>query len=101
MERVPRYSPYELRKARLEAGLTLDDMKEALGLKSKGRISEWENGLRYPSLKNLYKLAALYKIPEAQLFWDLRQEAVQEIDAWFKKVEKRKQRNALEKNNPP
>ncbi len=92
MERIPRYSPYELQKARIEAGLTLDDVKEALGLKSKGRISEWENGLRYPNLKNLYKLAALYKLPEAQLFWELRQEAVQEIDKWFRKVELRKAR---------
>ena len=97
MEQIPRYSPYELRKARLEAGLTLDEVKEALGLKSKGRISEWENGLRYPSIQNLYKLSALYKTLEAQLFYDLRQEAVQEIDAWFKKVEKRNSR----KKKPP
>jgi transcriptional regulator with XRE-family HTH domain len=85
MEQVPRYSPYELQKARLHAGLTLDDVKDALGLKSKGRISEWENGLRYPGIKNLYKLAALYKTLEAQLFYDLRQEAVRDIEKWLKK----------------
>ena len=96
-KKVPRYSPYELKIARLEAGLTLDEVRDALGLKSKGRISEWENGLRYPGLKNLFKLAALYKTHEAQLFWDLRQEAVQEIDAWFKKVEKKKNK----KKKPP
>ncbi len=92
MEKGPRYSPYELRIARLEAGLTLDEVKDALGLKSKGRISEWENGLRYPGLKNLYKLSALYKTSEAQLFYDLRQEAVKEIEDWFKKVERKKKR---------
>lgn len=90
MEQVPRYSPYELRTARLQAGLTLDQVKDALGLKSKGRISEWENGLRYPNLKNLYKLAALYKTLEAQLFYDLRQEAVRDIARWHKKVAKKK-----------
>lgn len=85
MEKRPRYSPYELRIARLEAGLTLDDVKDALKLKSKGRISEWENGLRYPSLKNLFKLSVLYQTLEAQLFYDLRQEAVREIEEWRKK----------------
>jgi transcriptional regulator with XRE-family HTH domain len=97
MEQVPRYSPYELQKARIESGYTLDDAKEALGLKSKSRISEWENGLRYPNLKNLYKLSALYKMPEGQLFYDLRQEAVKDIERWFKKVEKREQK----KKKPP
>lgn len=92
MEQKPRYSPYELREARLQAGLTLDEARQALKLKSKGRISEWENGLRYPGIKNLYKLAALYKTLEAQLFYELRQEAVKEIDEWFRKSAKKKKK---------
>jgi transcriptional regulator with XRE-family HTH domain len=92
MEQKPRYSHYELRKARRRTGLTLDDVKDALKLKSKSIISDWENGKRYPGTKHLYRLSALYKTPEGQLLYDLRVEATKDIAEWHKNYEAKKKK---------
>lgn len=73
--------------------LTQDDVAEALELKSKARISRWENGEQMPGEANKMKLCALYKTMYDQLFYELRQEAVDAIDRYHRKVQARELRH--------
>jgi hypothetical protein len=42
---------------------------------------EWERGKRMPSPKHLFKLEALYQRLISDMYYEQRQEAVQEIEA--------------------
>jgi transcriptional regulator with XRE-family HTH domain len=81
-----------VRKARIEAGLSQADVREALHLTSIGRVSEWERGKIMPSGDHKDLLCALYKRMHDDLFYELRQEAVAEIETYFTKVRKREKK---------
>ena len=79
MEQVPKYIPNELRRFRKRMGYQQKDVAFLLGLKSAGRISEWEQGTSNPSIENLIKLAVIYRTLCDQLYQDVRKKFVPEL----------------------
>ncbi len=75
--------PNNLRRYRLEAGLKQRDVALLLGIKSVGRISEWESGQARPGVEHLLSLGFLYNRLPDELYYQLRTEL-------WKKVEQRK-----------
>jgi transcriptional regulator with XRE-family HTH domain len=63
--------PNNLRSLRTQAGLLQADVAKALGLASTDRISHWEKGQAVPSIINLFKLSALYKVSPEELYPEL------------------------------
>lgn len=57
-----------LRHYRKQAGLRQVDVAAKLGLVSSDRISHWEKGQSFPSVTNLFKLSAIYKVPTEELY---------------------------------
>lgn len=55
--------PSKLRTLRAESGLFQRDVSELTGI-PRGRYSEYENGRRLPSGKNLEKLLNLFEVPD-------------------------------------
>ena len=47
------------------------DVAELLGHASSDRVSNWEKGLGFPSIVNLFKLSAIYGVPPEQLYTEL------------------------------
>ena len=60
--------PNSLRFYRKQAGLRQVDVAAKLGFTSYDRISHWEKGSAFPSVTNLFRLAALYKVPAQELY---------------------------------
>ena len=52
----------KLKKARLDANLSLRQAAKLMNLKSANSIVRWEIGERVPKLENRKKLAEIYKI---------------------------------------
>ncbi|HHW91036.1 MAG TPA: helix-turn-helix transcriptional regulator [Clostridiales bacterium] len=52
----------KLKKARLDANLSLRQAAKLMNLKSANSIFRWEIGERVPKLENRKKLAEIYKI---------------------------------------
>lgn len=69
--------PNRLRRYRRMMGYSQVGVARILGLKSKGRLSEWESGKHFPGVRNLLKLSLLYHTLIEQLYYDLR-EAIRE-----------------------
>lgn len=63
-----------LRMHRKQAGLRQREVAQALGLASSDRISRWEHGMAVPQLKNLFRLAALYRVMPKDLYPEVHQE---------------------------
>ena len=98
MDLSGRYIGYRLRDARKRMNLSQEQVKRALGFRSANRISQWENGIRLPGVRNLIKLTTLYKTPVEELFYEIRQEAVASIDRFLKEEYSDKDRP---KERPP
>jgi len=47
---------------------------------SPSRLSQWERGLKMPSVKNLLKLSILYHTLPDELYYDLRKSLVKEVN---------------------
>jgi transcriptional regulator with XRE-family HTH domain len=60
--------PNMLRFYRKQAGLRQIDVAAKLGFTSYDRISHWEKGLAFPSVTNLFRLAALYGVSAHELY---------------------------------
>lgn len=60
--------PNTLLELRKKANLKQSDVARELGFKSSARISKWEKGLTYPHVRNLRKLARLYKVSQEDLY---------------------------------
>lgn len=52
----------KLRKVRLEKKMTLQQVADALGLKTRASVHHWESGFRVPKLASLKRLAKLYGV---------------------------------------
>src|ERR1039457_5210186 len=63
--------PNMLRFYRKQAGLRQVDVAAKLGFTSYDRISHWEKGLAFPSVTNLFRLSALYKVSAQELYTEL------------------------------
>lgn len=72
--------PNRLRKYRRIMGYSQVEVARMLGLKSKGRISEWESGRRLPGIRNLIKLSILYRTLIDHLYYDLREAILQDFE---------------------
>jgi transcriptional regulator with XRE-family HTH domain len=68
-----------LRFYRKQAGLRQVDVAAKLGFTSYDRISDWEQGIAFPNVTNLFKLSALYKTSPEELY--------REYSGQFKKKE--------------
>lgn len=65
---------HSLRKHRKIMGYTLRDVAYRLNLKSTNRISRWEQGTAFPSVKNLLMLSIVYRTLSDQLYEEYRNE---------------------------
>jgi transcriptional regulator with XRE-family HTH domain len=61
----------KLREHRIRIGLRQIDVARLLHLDCSDRISRWENGLAVPSIVNLFRLSALFKVSPDHLYPDL------------------------------
>lgn len=52
----------KLKNARLKKRLTLQEVANILGYKTRASIHHWESGFRIPKLASLKKLAKLYEV---------------------------------------
>jgi len=82
-----------LRKYRKARGLKQKDVAAILGLRSASRVSRWENGASTPTLYNVFRLAALYRVFAESLFIDHLHALREELKA--------KETALLEKHHPP
>lgn len=71
--------PNKLKLWRNISGLRQQDVATALGITSTERISKWEQGLRYPSMVNLFKLSGIYGIKPHELYSELFDTIVNEV----------------------
>jgi transcriptional regulator with XRE-family HTH domain len=62
------YIPNNLRALRKTAGLRQQDVVSILGLKGIDQVSRWENGLAYPSVPILFRLARLYNVQPTEVY---------------------------------
>jgi len=69
-----------LRKYRLRTGLEQLEVAYLLGHKNHTRISQWEQGIKKPSLENLLLLSLVYQTLPDELYYDLRHELRQEYE---------------------
>ena len=60
--------PNNLKKLRLQCGLTQKEVAKAIGLQCENRLSRWENGIAMPSVKNLFRLCEIYKTAPNEIF---------------------------------
>jgi transcriptional regulator with XRE-family HTH domain len=79
MKRAQPFTPNCLRKYRLLLGYDQAEVAFLLGLKGRGRISEWEQGTSKPGLDNLLQLCIIYRTQPEELYYDLRQEFIKDI----------------------
>jgi transcriptional regulator with XRE-family HTH domain len=68
-----------LRFYRKQAGLRQVDVAARLGFTSTDRISHWEKGQAFPSVINLFKLSAIYKVPAQELYGEFSKVIEQEV----------------------
>ena len=60
--------PNNLRRYRIDKGLTQQQVADYLGFVSTDRISRWEQGLMYPHVRNFLKLVKLYGVPAEEVY---------------------------------
>jgi transcriptional regulator with XRE-family HTH domain len=73
--------PNNLRKYRKMNGYSQKEVASLLGVESTGMISRWENGSRFPSPINIFRLAGLYHTMADALYIDLVRATRKEIQA--------------------
>ncbi|HEY7326083.1 MAG TPA: helix-turn-helix transcriptional regulator [Gemmataceae bacterium] len=69
----------QLRKYRKARGLNQCQVARILGLADSSSVSQWERGVCLPSLKNLFRLAALYRTLVDALYIDTLRKIRKEI----------------------
>ncbi len=84
-----RVIPNSLRRFRKMSGYTQKQVALLLGVKSTGMISRWEQGSRFPSPVNIFRLAALYHTMADALYIDLLRALRKEIQARRNRLEAR------------
>lgn len=70
---------YRLRNKRKLFGLSQREAARLLGV-TPTQLMEWESGRRMPTVKNLFKMGALYKSLIEDIYYEERQEAISEIE---------------------
>jgi transcriptional regulator with XRE-family HTH domain len=75
-----------LRRLRKLRNYNHNQVMEILGMRSNNRLSQWESGVRFPNLKNAFKLSILYNTLIDQLFFELREQALNEIEVSLNQI---------------
>ena len=60
-----------LAAARVNAGMTQDEVAEKLKVSNK-TVGNWEKGITIPNSATIYMLSDLYKIPEDNIFLPIK-----------------------------
>ena len=81
--------PNSLRKFRKMSGYTQKQVAFFLGIENCGMISRWENGSRFPSPVNIFRLAAIYHTMADALYFDLIRVVRKEIQVRRDELEAR------------
>ena len=71
--------PNNLKEYRKKAALTQMEVAHRLGFTSAERISEWEKGISYPHILNVFKLCVVYNAFPHDLFGELFNNLKKEI----------------------
>jgi transcriptional regulator with XRE-family HTH domain len=74
-----KFIAYKLITLRKRRGLSQRGAAKLLGV-TPTQLMEWENGKRMPEGKNLLRLCALFNVLIEDVYYELRQEAIQEIE---------------------
>jgi transcriptional regulator with XRE-family HTH domain len=82
--------PNRLRKFRKMSGYSQKQVAFFLGVENAGMISRWENGSRFPSPVNIFRLAALYHTMADALYFDLIKVVRREIQVRRNELEARR-----------
>ena len=80
MRNLQRKKPNRLWIARKNAGLGQKTVARLLGYTSVGPISEYENGIVFPKLKTVLKLAAIYQTSVEELYAPVYEQMQEEVD---------------------
>ncbi|OPY74200.1 MAG: Helix-turn-helix domain protein [Syntrophorhabdus sp. PtaU1.Bin050] len=83
--------PNSLRKFRKMSGYTQKQVAFFLGIENAGMISCWENGARFPSPVNIFRLAAIYHTMADALYIDLIRTVRREIQVRRDRLEARRE----------
>ncbi|AXH71105.1 putative XRE family transcriptional regulator 1 [Bacillus phage BSP36] len=78
----------KLRKYRLDRGLTIYSLADKLGVNF-STVSYWETGEKFPRRQKLEELEDLFDVGYRELFKDLTQEEIEELDR-YKNVENKR-----------
>jgi transcriptional regulator with XRE-family HTH domain len=73
------YASNNLRKYRKARGLTQTQVARILGLHDHNRLSNWERGKCFPTVKTLFRLAAIYRTLPHALYLDMHRSTREEI----------------------
>jgi transcriptional regulator with XRE-family HTH domain len=71
--------PNQLRKYRRARGLTQRTVARILGFADASSISRWEQGVCLPTMRNMFRLAALYRTLVDALYIDVLRTIREEI----------------------
>ncbi|MBK7682337.1 MAG: helix-turn-helix transcriptional regulator [Bacteroidetes bacterium] len=63
----------KLKEIRISKNLTQNEVAKLLGFHTNERISKWENGMKMPSVVNLFLLAKLYQVSPLDLYPEILQ----------------------------
>jgi transcriptional regulator with XRE-family HTH domain len=99
-----------LRRHRKARGLTQTQVARILGLRDHNRLSNWERGKCFPTVKTLFRLAAIYHTLPHTLYLDMHCSTQKEIcqreseilktaEALQTKQKNEPQRSSQEKNS--
>ena len=80
MRKSYNYVHNNLRSHRLRMGYEQLEVAFLLGLKSHARISQWERGIKKPSIENLFLLSLIYRALPDELYLELRTELRKEYE---------------------
>jgi transcriptional regulator with XRE-family HTH domain len=69
-----------LKKSRIQAGLSQDDVAKKLGYGSYQFISNWERGISSPPCKILKKIQGIYGVPASKLYKVLLSDSLARVE---------------------
>ena len=96
-----------LRRCRKARGLTQTQVARILGLHDHNRLSNWERGKCFPTVKTLFRLAAIYRTLPHVLYLNMQHSIKDEICQWESEILKTaealqiKQREMTQESNSP
>lgn len=72
-------TPKRLKKYRMDGGFTIYSLADRLGVNF-STVSYWENGEKFPRQKKMAELEDLFGVGYRELFSDLTEEEIKELE---------------------